>query len=139
MEVVFSTLRRKHVRSQPRVLAHEPEAYFTGEEKLTPRWRRHIKRSPRQGRLPNISSFPEIVQRVSVTRFPRKASLLTIQPGLRFKIWIMGAPRIVEITQNQTGLFISKTLVPNILHASNEAPTEGLCWYVKLDLGGLVK
>jgi hypothetical protein len=51
----------------------------------------------------------------------------------------MGAPRIVEITQNQTGLFISKTLVPNILHASNEAPTEGLCWYVKLDLGGLVK
>ncbi|PMD66364.1 uncharacterized protein K444DRAFT_606639 [Hyaloscypha bicolor E] len=53
---------------------------------------------------------------------------------LRFKIWGMGDPRLVEVIHDGNGVFISKTLVPNILHATAESRRERLRRYVELDL-----
>jgi len=44
-------------------------------------------------------------------------------------IWRMGHLRIVEMTYDDRSHFISKTLVPNIMHVNCEARTEGSRWY----------
>jgi hypothetical protein len=48
----------------------------------------------------------------------------------------MGDPRIVEIVVDQRGVFGSRTLVPNIMHATHESRAEGSRRYTTLNLGG---
>jgi len=51
-------------------------------------------------------------------------------------IWRMGDPRIVENAQKLPGIFISKTLIPNIMHGNPEARTGRSHRYTIFWLGG---